>query len=280
MIRLAAPRLLDHNAARAQLVGERVPTLEPNVTTETSVHDAETGEPVAYYARLGECRDLRWAVRTVGDFNGVNRAGSGYRTYSATFGTAPRKPVFQREGCASTAVKRDWPAQHAVLEGYAEKCTRILNQVEPSAVAQSGSETAPILDDWRLSPSTFWTSGVINRTVAMPYHTDSSNYDVWSAMPVVRRGIRGGHLHIPEYGLVIDCRDSWAVWFPGFRLVHGVTPMKAETEDAYRYSVVFYALRGMKDCATTAQETRYAQQKRTERERRYAQELAEGLVQP
>jgi hypothetical protein len=277
VIRLEAPRLLDNASARAALVGERVPDMEPNVTGETLITDAETGVPIAYYARLGECRDLRWAVRTVGDFNGVNRAGSGYRTYSATFGTAPRKPVFQREGCASTAVKRDWPAQHAVLEQYAGKCQRALSQVAPDALAESQGETAEILPDWRLQPETLWTSGVINRTVAMPYHTDSSNYDVWSAMPVVRRGIRGGHLHIPEYGAVIDCRDSWCVWFPGYRLVHGVTPMRAETEDAYRYSVVFYALRGMKDCATTAQETRYAQQKRTERERRYAQELAEGL---
>lgn len=276
MIHLQAPRLMDHATARAKLVGERVPTLEPNVTTETLITDADTDEPIAYYGRLGDCRDLRWAVRTVGDFNGVNRAGSGYRTYSATFGTAPRKPVFQREGCASTAVKRDWPTQHAVLEQYAGKCQRILAQVAPSAVQESAVETGEILEDWRLQPGNLWTSGVINRTVAMPYHTDSSNFDVWSAMPVVRRGIRGGHLHIPEYGATVECRDSWAVWFPGYRLVHGVTPMKAEAADAYRYSVVFYALRGMQDCATTAMETTYAKVKRTERERGYAQQLKEA----
>lgn len=278
MIHLDAPRLMDRDQARATLVGERVPTLAPNVTGETLIRDAETGEAVAYYGHVGDCRDLRWAVRTVGEFNGVNRAGSGYRTYSATFGTAPRKPVFQREGCASTAVKRDWPVQHAVLESYAGKCMRILNQVTPEAIEQSTAETSDILDDWRLQPGNLWTAGVINRTVAMPYHTDSSNYDVWSAMPVVRRGIRGGHLHIPEYGAVIECRDSWCVWFPGYRFVHGVTPMKAETPDAYRYSVVFYALRGMKDCATTAMETAYAKVKRTERERSYARQLRE--VQP
>jgi hypothetical protein len=276
---IAVARMMEHAEARAQLIGHRVPTLTPNVTEHTLALDAETQRPVMIYAPLGNCSDLRWTVRTIKDFNGVNRAGSGYRTYSATFGTAPRKPVFQREGCASTAVKRDWPAQHAVLEHYATACQRQLTEVIGEELADSIAETRDIGPDWRLE-DTIWTSGVINRTVAMPYHTDSSNYDVWSAMPVVRRGIRGGHLHIPEYGLVIDCRDSWCVSFPGFRLVHGVTPMKAEATDAYRYSVVFYALRGMKDCATTAQETRYAQQKRTERERRYAAELAEGLVQP
>jgi hypothetical protein len=267
---IAVARMMEHAEARAQLVGHKVPTLEPNVTEHTLALDAETNRPVALYAPLGNCSDLRWAVRTIKEFNGVNRAGSGYRTYSATFGTAPRKPVFQREGCASTAV----------LEHYAAACQRQLGVTVVDELAASADETRDIGPDWRLE-DTIWTSGVINRTVAMPYHTDSSNYDVWSAMPVVRRGIRGGHLHIPEYGLVIDCRDSWCVSFPGFRLVHGVTPMhKTGTTDAYRYSVVFYALRGMKDCATTAQETRYAQHKRTERERRYAAELAEGLVQP
>jgi hypothetical protein len=266
-------------------VGARVPALTPTVTEDTLIVDADSSEPVAVYASLGvvNCRDLRWAVRTIKDFNGVNRSGSGYRTYSATFGTAPRKPVFQREGCASTAVKRDWPEQHAVLERHAEQCQAILAAILPETVAQSQDESRAILPDWRLAPDTLWTSGVINRTVAMPYHTDTSNYDVWSAMPVLRRGIRGGYLHIPEYGVVLECRDSWCAWFPGYRLVHGVTPMTRHAgtpaPDAYRYSVVFYALRGMQDCATAAQETAYAQGKRTVRERAYAAELAKGLTQ-
>jgi hypothetical protein len=278
---LELPRLIERAEARAALVGSRVASLTPTVTEDTLIVDADSGEPVAYYAPLGsvDCRDLRWAVRSIKDFNGVNRSGSGYRTYSATFGTAPRKPVFQREGCASTAVKRDWPAQHAVLERYAERCQAMLADVLPEMVRRSQDESQAILPDWRLTPETLWTSGVINRTVAMPYHTDTSNYDVWSAMPVVRRGVRGGHLHIPEYGVVLECRDSWCSWFPGHRLVHGVTPMRVTDPDAYRYSVVFYALRGMKDCATAAMETAYAQGKRTDRERAYAADLAKGLTQ-
>lgn len=95
---LELPRLIERAEARSALVGSRVASLTPTVTEDTLIVDADSGEPVAYYAPLGsvDCRDLRWAVRSIKDFNGVNRSRSGYRTYSATFGTAPRKPVFQR----------------------------------------------------------------------------------------------------------------------------------------------------------------------------------------
>lgn len=269
-------RQIEREVARDKLVGERVDERPANVCTPTLVRDVDTDDPVCLYAPIPDgVRDLRRAVRSITQFNGVNRAGSGYRTKSATFGTAPRKPVFQREGCAATAVKRDFPAQHAVLEGYANLCQRMLYLALPEMVRASADESSAILPDWRLTPNTFWTSGVINQTVAMPYHTDSSNYDVWSAMPVVRRGVSGGHLHIPEYDVILECRDGWCAWFPGYRLVHGVTPIHRTADDGYRYSVVFYALRGMADCATTAQEQAYAKQKRTERERAHARELTE-----
>jgi hypothetical protein len=77
----------------------------------------------------------------------------------------------------------------------------------------------------------------------------------------------GGYLSVPEYGLVCACRDGYAVFFPGHELVHGVTPMQTTAPDGYRYSVVYYALRGMKDCFTAAMETQHAKKKRTERER-------------
>jgi hypothetical protein len=269
-------RQMDREVARAKFVGERVQELGANVVTPTLVRDADTDEPICIYAPLPEgVADLRRAVRGVTQFNGVNRAGSGYRTKSATFGTAPRKPVFQREGCASTAVKRDFPEQHSVLESYADRCQAMLGEWLPEMVTASADESAAIKPDWRLTPDTFWTSGVINQTVSMPYHTDSSNYDVWSAMPVVRRGTRGGYLHVPEYDVVLECRDGWCAWFPGFRLVHGVTPITRSSPDGYRYSVVFYALRGMRDCATTAMEQQYAKEMRTERERAHARELTE-----
>ena len=95
-------------------------------------------------------------------------------------------------------------------------------------------------------------------------------------MPVLRRGMDGGMLHLPEYDIIVPCQDSYAVYFKGKELVHGVTPMKKRKDDGYRYSIVFYALQGMKDCFTHAVETQYAQRKRSEREREMARRIANG----
>jgi hypothetical protein len=93
---------------------------------------------------------------------------------------------------------------------------------------------------------------------------------------VLRRGVRGGHLHLPEYDLVVPCMDSTVTYFPGFTYVHGVTPMQRVNEDSYRISIVYYALKGMKNCREAAEETKYARTRRTEREVDMAKRLAAG----
>lgn len=148
--------------------------------------------------------------------------------------------------------------------------------MDPEIVADSRAEVAEVLPEWKIGESNLWTSGVVNDTAQLPYHRDNFNYPVWSAMPVLRRGVRGGHLHIPEYDLVIPCQDSYAVFFKGKDLVHGVTPITKKVPDGYRFSIVYYALRGMKDCYTHAVETAYGQRKRTERERDIARRVARG----
>jgi hypothetical protein len=85
-------------------------------------------------------------------------------------------------------------------------------------------------------------------------------------MPVVRRGVRGGRLHLPEFNVSFECRDGWVVWFPGWRYVHGVTPITKVEPDGYRISVVYYSLRGMKDCHTWALEQARGREVRTQRE--------------
>jgi hypothetical protein len=129
-----------------------------------------------------------------------------------------------------------------------------------------------------MTEQTLWTSGVINQASALPYHRDRANFDSWSAMPVVRRGMEGGDLHMPEYGITVNCRDGWALWFNGYAHVHGVTPMKLRAKDGYRYSIVFYAKRGMKDCHTYAVEVGEARQKRMEREAKMVTQTREDIM--
>jgi hypothetical protein len=84
--------------------------------------------------------------------------------------------------------------------------------------------------------------------------------------------VLGEMLHLPEYGITASCRNGFVVFFNGYRLVHGVTPLTyirpagRPGGKGYRFSIVYYALRGMKDCATFAAELAQGQAKRTERE--------------
>lgn len=281
MNRVELGRLLDRETARKTLVGERVPELAPTLTDATIVTDAETGTAVLMYAPLeGDTKPLRWAVRNVNTGSGVYRSGMGYRQRSAVFGNAPRKPLIQRESCRASRVTNEQPEIAEILAVWAGRLQAALDRELPDAVADGQEQSAAILPDWRLTDATLWTSGVVNNTVPMPYHTDTANFDVWSAMPVFRRGVSGGHLHLPEYGAVVECHDGWAVWFPGYRHVHGVTPIEKRQPDGYRFSAVYYALRGMKDCGTVAQEAVHARVGRTERERKAAADLAARLVNP
>ena len=256
------------------LVGDFVPDREPNIKGPTVVRDADTGDLVAAYLPITDVAKLRRAMPDL-HWNGLQRS-SNYRSKSQTFGYAPRRPVRRREMCSATSVSLKAPHIQRELDRIADQCVALLAEIDPGVLAASRAEVDDVLPEWKMGESRLWTSGVVNDTAQLPYHRDNFNYPVWSAMPVLRRGISGGYLHIPEYDLVLPCQDSYAVFFKGKDLVHGVTPITKRTEDGYRYSIVYYALRGMKDCYTHAVETAYGQRKRTERERDIARRVANG----
>ena len=82
---------------------------------------------------------------------------------------------------------------------------------------------------------------------------------------------------MPAYDVTVACSDGMVVYFPGYLYTHGVTPMKRVKPDGYRYSVVYYALKHMKDCATAALETAAARRRRTEREEIMAEKVRQAL---
>lgn len=261
-------RVIDKKLAREKK-GEIVPDLEPDIKKAGIYVDAETNEPFLVYMPMPDdmVPDLRAAVREVKySSSGVTRQQLGIENHSRTFGMAPRKPFQTREACRPTALSYEQPEVHKVLEKTADRLSQIMRQIAPDVYNQDVATTSEVQDEWRISEDSLWTSGVINKTSTLPYHYDGNNFDMWSAMPVVRRGTRGGALSMPEYGITIECRDGWVLFFPGYRLLHGVTPIAHVAKDAYRYTVVYYCLRGMKDCFTFAVEQAEARKRRTERE--------------
>lgn len=256
------------------MVGDLVPERAASFRGPALVYDADTGNLVCAHLPVSDTAAVRRALFET-KFARLNRANN-YASASTTFGYAPRRPVLGREGCASSAIDRDHPDVQALLNRLADQCARAMRDFAPELVEEDAATTAEVLPEWRMGEEKLWTSGVINDTSQLPYHRDNFNFPAWSAMPVLRRGVDGGMLHLPEYDLVVPCQDAHAVYFKGKELVHGVTPMRKRKPDGYRYSIVFYALQGMKDCFTHAVETQYAQRKRSEREREMARRIANG----
>jgi hypothetical protein len=277
---LRRPRTLTPEEA-SDLVGLPVDPAPGNVATPTIVVDDGTGEPVVAYLPVPDPGVLRAAVVPL-DFGGTSGGqvrADGLRIASRTFGYGPRRPVYRREGCNVTSLEVDAPTAHHAVMAYATRLREVLEEVAPGVTDASAKVMTEVTPDWKLGESE-WTSGVINSSARLPYHRDAMNFPVWSAMPVLRRHMTGGHLAIPEYDLVLPCRDGWGVFFPGYQLVHGVTPMRATRPGGYRYSLVYYALRGMQDCFTYAVEREYARTRRTERERDIARRLVEDPDAP
>jgi hypothetical protein len=269
------------------LVGETVaaepgPPTVPRVTPDRPAFlvDETDGSPVAIVTVLPRDRIavLRRAVLGL-EMATVARMSSRMAGQGRTFGWAPRRVVNGRESCRATSANRDFPGSYAVLDELADQLSAQFAGLLPArARADAATLAAEVKSDWRMGEESLWTSGVVNRSSLLPYHRDSMNFHTWSAMPTLRYGMRGGYLHVPEYDIVFPCRDGEVTWFCGRDLVHGVTPMRMQTKDAYRYSVVYYALSGMRNCRTFAEETAEAAQRRTDRERKLAAEARKKLA--
>jgi hypothetical protein len=260
-----------------EVVGAKVEALEPNVNEAGIYRDKETGEAILVYAPYpASITPLRKAVLDT-NYSTTLRA-SGTRNVSRTFGFTNRSAVLQREACTPTSLAWDSPEAAITLNETAVILGDYLREQLPEVFLHDQAEVSQVLPEWRMTEDALWTSGVINQSSALPYHRDGSNFDTWSAMPVVRRGMDGGNLHMPEYGITINCRDGWALWFNGFAYVHGVTPMSPRAKDGYRYSIVFYAKRGMKDCHTYAVELGEARARRQGREQGMTDTSVEGAM--
>lgn len=259
-----------------ELLKTGAPDLEPNCGSDTVVRDADTGEVVVLVARYPA--DLLPAYRAAlrAYPMDVTTRMSGTHNNSRTFGYLARSVVFKRNGCRTCGGAQLAPAVHAEICDAAHVLGKVLVDALPERAGDL-DRAAEIKPEWRIGGP--WTSGVVNFDSPLPYHFDANNMPCWSAMPVIRRGVRGGHLHIPAYDLVIACRDGDVVMFPGYELIHGVTPLR-RVGDGYRISAVYYTVAQMRLCGTVDGELERGRTLRTERETGLVErQREEGMIQ-
>jgi len=185
---------------------------------------------------------LRWNDATnVGARGGARLTG--FNSPHRTFGFSP--PQVMRKRYVTTAGLADQQALANALAALGCAVWPLLAQHLPAAAAD---HTAAVEDAvaprWRLHGGQF-TSGIVNRTVALPYHRDAGNLrGCLSAMVAWRHDVAGGALHLPEYDAYLAVPHRSLVAFNGATVLHGVTPL-ARRGLGYRYTAVWYVRAGL-----------------------------------
>lgn len=239
------------------------------ITAPTLVFDADTNDLVLVCLQLDEdTSDIENALQTV-KMDKTART-TGVRTTSKIFG-AQARTLPRRDHCTAAALAIENPTAHSTIAGYADTVSRYYETYNPNIYADHKQKTRKVLDEWRMENSIF-TSGSINLNNPIPYHFDAGNYaHVWSNMLVFKHEVGGGYLSIPEYDLAFALPTNSLLMFDGQQSMHGVTPIEMFSEEAYRYSVVFYSLKQMWSCLPIDDEIARARKVRTERETRKRQ---------
>jgi len=250
--------------------------IEDNV----AIIDSLTGKVVALHmvcaadlasdlaASLGQ---VKWDDQVFSQVTTTSRL-SGMATTHRTFGYQPPVPMRRRYGCSRSQFNSDYPE---AMEQIAQFC-RVAEHVFRTNASDVHDLTAQkvreaIQPAWLIA-GTPWSSGIINKTVSLPYHRDQANVSSsWSAMLVCRRQVEGGLLHLADYDTYFAVPHGSISIFDGQSITHGVTPMKMLSPAGFRYSLVTYAKVGMKKCcANPLDEPRRAAIEATEAEDRRA----------
>ena len=241
-----------------------VPDRSPTHVGEFTMTDR--GKPVIIVSKCPPdlLARLRWAALEYKMTTTLRATGT--RNRSAVFGFASRNAVLRREGCRECGGSIDSPGPHSVLTDAAHVFSEMLQEFYPERSASDRLIVdSQVLPEWHMAGSQ-WTSGVLNETSQLPYHYDANNLPTWNAMVVIRRGTRGGHFSVPEYGVVLDCQDGDVVFMPAYKTLHGVTPIRKVDDDGYRYTAVYYSVARMRECLHPDEEMAQARFARSERE--------------
>lgn len=239
------------------------------IDSSSLVYNDETNELMIVYLELeDDCRDIVEVLERTEFVEDTRRNGLAMR--SRIFGKQPRS-LPRRDFCNAATLAREDPTGHEIVSSYAEKVSAYYKQFNPEQYATHASQTEKIHPDWKMQDDGVFTSGIINFNSALRYHFDAGNFkNVWSNMLVFRKESTGGLLAIPEFDVAFALPHNSLIMFDGQKLMHGVTPIVLHSEDAYRFSVVFYSLKQLWNCLPINDEIIRAQERRTEREFRRA----------
>jgi hypothetical protein len=230
------------------------------VSPETLIIDAATGRELIVFGKLsgdhGRLKKFLPGIRYITGHVRLSRyQNNSENTKSADvqFGYRPKRPVFNLPAAACT-LNTERPEVYRELTAYGQMMMDLYRQHSPKTFERQTQLMAGVKDWWRI-PGTFFTQGIINDTANLDFHYDRGNITgCWSAMAVFMRHVSGGQLVVPALGIALAVEDSTYVMFDGQGLLHGVAPIKRESQYARRFSIVYYAHALMRNCGTYEEE--------------------------
>ena len=205
---------------------------------------------------------MKWTTETKRPTTGQRASGIKYP--NRTFGYTAPAPLRGRYGAATSSIFRDQPDVLMLLDSLTSDIWKLFQTHLPEQAKMHEQLFAnEVHKDWWFANSP-WTSGIINKTAALPYHKDSGNIqNTWSAMLGLRHNVDGGGLHLPEYNVTLGIPHNSVTFFDGQNTWHGVTPFVFKKAEAYRFTIVWYGKNGFKNCGFKATHIQLAQKKAT-----------------
>ena len=193
----------------------------------------------------------------------------GLKTTSRIFGYAPRIAV-RNDYCHSASLSVEQPKEHQIICDYAKQVTDIYRKIDSVMFDKHAKLAKKVLKDYQIEDTPF-TSGIINKNNPLKYHFDTGNFvDVYSCMLGFKKDIVGGYLALPEYDCAFEIADNSVFIFDGQNILHGVTPFEQLSKDSYRYTIVYYSLKGMWECLPITEEVVRIRNRRQEIEEKRA----------
>lgn len=178
-------------------------------------------------------------------------SSSRIKTRDTQFGFRPQRPVFGLPA-GPCKLNSDFPLQYISIEKMGGWLQTMYQAHNHEKYAQHFKTMAEVRDDCRIGGAgSIFTQGVANKANILPYHYDAGNFPgAWSAMVYFTRAMEGGNLLLPGLKARLLVQDRTYVLFDGQGSLHGVSPATGTKPGAYRYSLVYYALRLMQKVGT------------------------------
>jgi len=255
----------------ALIVDDNAMIVDEDLDEVVAIHVVDHKHLASAFAQ--HLRHIEWMGQ--GALHGKGQEGrlSGIVVTHRTFGFTPPSPLRRRWGCGRSTFDAKYPEAARLAYDFTVEAEQVIKRWAPGPYAHTIEAVNKVIPQaWRIE-NTPWTSGIINNTAALPYHRDSGNIKgSWSAMLGARHGIEGGLLHLLDYDVYLSIPHGSISVFDGQSVLHGVTPLHRTHHDAWRYTVVCYSKKGLRECCPDpAGEAKRAQLKATEMEQRRAE---------